>query len=185
LVIEVNATNFSLLSPEEQDAKIYAYASLLNSLSFPIQIVIRSKRLDISSYLALLDEEKNKIQNPALVAQIGQYRSFVQELVKVNTVLDKKFYIVISYSSLERGAAGAGQTIKNSNQGDFVLGAKSSLHSKAESIHSQLMRLNLKAETLGKEKLAKLFYNIFNDVGIEHPEAAQATKPMTLGREVK
>src|ERR1035437_3399966 len=58
LVIEVSATNFALLSPDEQDAKIYAYASLLNSLSFPIQIVIRSKKIDISNYLKLLDTEK-------------------------------------------------------------------------------------------------------------------------------
>ena len=53
LVIEVSATNFALLSPEEQDAKIYTYASLLNSLSFPIQIVIRSKKLDITNSMLL------------------------------------------------------------------------------------------------------------------------------------
>lgn len=185
LVIEVKATNFALLSPEEQDSKIYAYASLLNSLPFPIQIVIRSKKLDISNYLTLLDTEKNKTANSALANQIGLYRNFVQELVKVNTVLDKKFYVVISYSSLEKGVSGAGQAIGKSNQGSFILGAKSSLHSKAESIHSQLVRLNLKAETLTKEKLTKLFYDIFNDVAIEHLQSAQTTKPMTLGKEAK
>src|ERR1035437_2545217 len=107
LVIEVSATNFALLSPEEQDGKIYAYASLLNSLSFPIQIVIRSKKLDITNYLKLLDVEKDKTQNTALAKQIGLYRDFVKELVKVNTVLDKKFYVIIPYSSLEKGASGA------------------------------------------------------------------------------
>jgi hypothetical protein len=185
LIIEVKATNFALLSPEEQDAKIYAYASLLNSLSFPIQIVIRSKRLDISTYLTLLDGEKNKTQNPALATQISLYRNFVQELVKVNTVLDKKFYIIISYSSLEKGVSGASEAIGKSNQESLVLEAKSSLHSKAESIHSQLVRLNLKAETLTKEKLTKLFYDIFNDANIEHPQSAQVIKPMTLGKEAK
>src|SRR5438105_2044256 len=84
LIIEVKATNFALLSAEEQDAKIFAYASLLNSLSFSIQIVIRSKRLDISSYLKLLEDEKNSTANQALSRQIGLYKDFVSELVKVN-----------------------------------------------------------------------------------------------------
>lgn len=56
LVIEVQATNFSLLSQEEQDVKVLSYSSLLNSLSFPIQVFIRSKKIDISSYLRQLDD---------------------------------------------------------------------------------------------------------------------------------
>src|ERR1035437_405368 len=159
LVIEVSATNFALLSPEEQDGKIYAYASLINSLSFSIQIVIRSKKLDISNYLKLLDDEKVKTQNPNLAKQIGLYRDFVKELVKVNTVLDKKFYLVIPYSSLEKGAGGAREALgTNSNQDNFIIAAKASLHSKAESVHTQLSRLNLKARTLEEEQLKKLYY---------------------------
>src|SRR5665647_506424 len=70
LVIEVTATNFALLSAGEQDSKIYSYAALLNSLSFPIQILIRSKKLDITSYLKLLDVEAKKTQNLMLAEQI-------------------------------------------------------------------------------------------------------------------
>jgi hypothetical protein len=186
LVIEVSATNFTLLSPEEQDAKIYAYASLLNSLSFPIQIVIRSKKLDITNYLKLLDAEREKTQNAALAKQIGLYRDFVKELVKVNTVLDKKFYVIIPYSSLEKGASGVKEALgSNTNQDNFVIGAKASLHSKAESIHTQLRRLNLKARTLDEEQLTKLFYNIFNDNAIDHSIAGQAATPISLGKEAK
>jgi hypothetical protein len=186
LVIEASATNFALLSPEEQDARIYAYASLLNSLSFPIQIVIRSKKIDISNYLKLLDVEREKTQNPSLGKQIGLYRDFVKELVKVNTVLDKKFYLVIPYSSLEKGASGARETLKPGiNQDNFLIGAKASLHSKAESIHSQLKRLSLKARTLDEEQLTKLYYDIFNDAVIDHAQSAQTTKPISLGKEAK
>lgn len=186
LVIEVSATNFALLSPEEQDAKIYAYASLLNSLSFPIQIIIKSKKLDITNYLKLLDNEKEKTQNAALAKQIGLYRDFVKELVKVNTVLDKKFYIVIPYSSLEKGASGAREALKSSpNQDNFVIGAKASLHSKAESIHTQLRRLSLKARTLDEDQLIKLFYDIFNDAVIDHAQAPQAANPTALGKEAR
>ncbi len=144
LVIEVQATNFSLLSKEEQDVKVLSYSSLLNSLSFPIQVFVRSKKIDISSYLRQLDNEVAKSQNLLLKNQIKLYKDFVQELIKVNTVLDKKFYIAISYSGLEGGVA------------------KSKLSSKAESLHAQLKRMNLPAKTLNKEDLVKLFYEIYN-----------------------
>jgi hypothetical protein len=178
LVIEVQATNFALLSADEQDAKIYSYAALLNSLSFTIQIIIRSKRLNVSSYLKLLEKEKVASTNPRLAEQIGLYKEFVEQLVKVNTILDKKFYIVIPYSSLEKGLMGAKEQVGvNSSQSFFLVGAKAALHSKAESLHTQLRRLNLKAETLTKEKLVKVFYEIFNDVNIDSQQPDQTTKP--------
>jgi len=183
LIIEIQATNFSLLSLEEQGAKIFSYASLLNALSFSIQIVIRSKKLDVSNYLKLLDEEKAKAQTEALSKQIGLYRNFVQELVKVNTILDKKFYIVVPYSSLEKGVEGVTETIgDNSAQGNFIAEAKAALYSKADAVHTQLNRLNLKAETLGKEKITKLFYDIFNDESINHQQTENITKPIASGR---
>lgn len=163
IIIEVEANNFDLLSTDEQDAKIYAYSALLNSLSFSIQIVVRSKLVNISNYLESLNLEAQKTKNPALNKHILLYKDFVSELVKMNTVLDKKFYIVASYSSLEKGVTGAKQTSgKNTNE-TFSIQARSALHSKAEAIHAQLRRIGLKAETLSKDKIIKLFYDIFND----------------------
>src|SRR5438093_559612 len=89
LVVEAQATNFSLLSVEEQATKIASYAALLNSLSFPIQILIRNKRVDISAYLTNLETQANQSQNEKLRTQIQLYREFIQEIVKVNSVLDK------------------------------------------------------------------------------------------------
>lgn len=154
LVIEVQATNFSLLSQEEQDIKVLSYSSLLNSLSFSIQVFIRSKKIDISSYLRLLDDEFNKSQNQLLKNQIKLYKDFVAELIKVNTVLDKKFYIAIPYSGLESGI--------NMGHGNFFLSAKSKLSTKAESLHAMLRRMNLPARTLSREELVKLFHEIYN-----------------------
>lgn len=144
LIIEVEAINFALLSKEEQNAKVLSYAGLLNSLSFPIQILIKSKKIDISSYLKFLGSEIEKNQNELLRNKIKLYKDFVQELVKVNAVLDKKFYIAISYSGLE---------------GDS---AKAKLSSKADALHAQLKRMNLAAKTLEKESLIKLFHEIYN-----------------------
>ncbi len=174
LIIEVNATNFALLSKEEQDAKIFSYASLLNSLSFPVQIFIRSKKLDISSYLKLLETQGAQTQNHLLSMQIKLYRDFVKELVKVNTVLDKKFYIVIPYSYLEKGVMASSDSFLNQ--------AKASLGSKAESVLSQIARLNLRAKTLGKEELVKLFYEIYNGGTVETNQITDEIKtPIVRG----
>ncbi len=168
LVIEVTATNFALLSADEQDAKLFSYAALLNSLSFPIQILIRSKKLDITTYLKTLEDEEKKTTNTKLAEQIGQYRDFVLELVKVNTILDKKFYIVINYTYLEGGATKIAERADSA----FISSAKSSLHSKSETLLGQLGRLNLKAKVLQKEELVKLYYDVYNDVSLQGDQIA-------------
>src|SRR5688572_10819095 len=101
LVIETSAVNFGLLSEEEQIAIIDSFAQMLNSLSFAIQINIVSRRLDISSYIKLLDKSLSLQTNPLLAQLMVNYRSFVQSLIKENEVLDKSFYIAINVSGLE------------------------------------------------------------------------------------
>lgn len=182
LIIEVKATNFALLSKDEQDAKVFAYAALLNSLSFSIQIFIRSKRIDISSYLKLLDQEAKNTQSPVLANRISRYRDFVQELVQVNTVLDKKFYIVIPYSYLEAGAWGTKTATKKrlSRKEALMEAAKAGLDLKAKSIHSQLQRLGLLAKTLQKEELIRLFYEIYNEDFVETNQIADNVKAIII-----
>ena len=153
-IIEVKATNFALLSAEEQNVRVLSYSSLLNSLSFPIQVFIRSKKIDISSYLRLLDDEFKKSQNELLKNHIKLYAAFVQDLVRANAVLDKKFYIAIPYSGLEGGIG--------MSQNEFYLSAKAKLATKAEGLHAMLRRMNLAAKTLGKEELVRLFHEIYN-----------------------
>lgn len=174
-VIEVQATNFALLSQEEQDVRVLSYSSLLNSLSFPIQIFIRSKKIDISSYLRLLDDEVKKSQNQLLRNQIKLYQDFVMELVKVNAVLDKKFYIVIPYTGLEGGIGLRGD--------NFFLSAKAKLSTKIESIHAMLRRMNLSAKTLGKEELVKLFHEVYNGDIEQIEKIAQDARSPIVKRE--
>lgn len=159
LIMETTATNFSLQSIEEQQSRILSYAALLNSLSFPIQILIVSRKLDISSYIGLLEHEAAKNQNPALSSQIRQYKDFISQIVRVNTVLDKNFYIIVSFSLLEKGATGVNE-IKNKDA--FLNDAKLSLHSKAQSVTQELLRVGLKSKTLQKDELIKLFFEMYN-----------------------
>ena len=83
---------------KEQEAVIAAYAALLNSLSFSVQIVVRTIRKDISSYLNYLDESAKKIANPGLYKLMLSYRRFILDSIKKKNVLGKRFYLVLPFS---------------------------------------------------------------------------------------
>lgn len=174
-IIEITASNFALLSEQEQNARIYAYASLLNSLSFPIQILIRNKRIDISSYLKDLDAQELATKNMLLKKHIEMYRSFITEMISVNVVLNKAFYIAIPFSSLEAGFSGVGGKNKGGKSDParqtLIEAAEKSLSGKSESLLSQLGKLSLQARLLEKEELVKLFYDIFNGLAIQGNQA--------------
>jgi hypothetical protein len=165
VIIEVTASNFALLSKREQDNRIFSYASFLNSLSFPAQILIRNKRMDITSYLHELDEVINSTKNPQLATYIQYYRTFVHEMVTVNVVLNKAFYIVIPFNSLEGGVTGVTQTVqKGQSQTQLIAAnAKKALQSKIDSVLGQLQKFASSAKVLEREDLIKLFYDLYNE----------------------
>lgn len=161
-VVEVNATNFSLQSQAEQESKIAAYGSFLNSLSFSVQILIRSHKLDISSYLRTLEAQASQVKDQRFSDYIRSYKSFVEELLRTRTVLDKKFYIIIPYYPLEKGVKGAPEAVSKKTSDSSVLEAKSVLKSKTESILTQIKRIGLGAKVLSKEELTSLFHDFYN-----------------------
>jgi hypothetical protein len=178
MIIEITASNFALLSQREQDTRIFSYASLLNALSFPVQILIRNKRMDITSYLKELDEIEKNSKATQLKTHIKLYRTFVHEMVTVNVVLNKSFYIVLPYNSLEAGVGGAAQaTQKRANQVlDFANKAQRSLQTKASSVLSQLQKFAMSARILEREDLIKLFYDIYNEgAGIQVEQLEKGT----------
>lgn len=164
ILMETAAVNFGLLAEEEQDSLIYAYASLLNSLSFPLQIVILSKRMDISSYIELVTKKETEQSNPVMKERLQKYKEFILSIVKENKVLEKKFYICITFSSLELGVKGAfGQKSKLSFSKDYIISrAKTALFPKRDHLLRQLGRIGLKGRQLTTQELVELFYNIYN-----------------------
>lgn len=168
IVLATTAINFGLLSEKEQDATIYAYAGLLNSLTFSIQIVIRSAKKDISSYLKLLEEQEKKQKKELLVEQIRKYRAFVEETVKQNEVLDKKFYIVIPMTALELGVTKAATSVFKRKKGlpfpkDYILErAKTNLYPKRDHLIRLMSRLGLQTRQLASQELIQLFFSIYN-----------------------
>lgn len=173
LVIAVTSINFDLLSEKEQEATIYAYAALLNSLSFSIQISVRSQQKDISFYLRLLEETAEKETRKLFKQQIVKYRDFIKETVQKNNVLDKKFYLVIPMSALEIGASRAmiaslnPQKKKLPFDKNYILErAKINLYPKRDHLVRQLGRLGIRGRQLETQELIKLYFEIYN------PEAA-------------
>lgn len=163
IIIKVTSTNFSLLSEQEQDAQMISYATLLNSLSFPIQILIRNKQIEIEPYLKLLDAEAEKSKNPALAQQIRLYRAFVGDLVRTSTVLDKQFYIVIPYSITDSISAQAqALTTTNINPESLYRQARATLYTKAEAVTNQVSRIGLRSSVLQDNEIIQLFYDYYN-----------------------
>lgn len=188
LVLETAAVNFGLLAEEEQDSLIYAYASLLNSLSFPLQIVILSKRMDISSYIELVNQIEQEQPNPIMKERLTHYREFILSIVKENKVLEKKFYICIPFSAIELGVKSAlGGKSKLPFSKDYILSrAKTSLFPKRDHLLRQFARIGLKARQLTTQELVELFYNIYNPTttGEKLAETSGYSSPIveTIGR---
>jgi len=164
LVMSTTAVNFDLLSEAEQDATIYAYGAFLNSLTFPVQILIRSKKADITAYFNNLAEAEKAQVNPDLKRQVGKYRDFIQSIVQQKTVLDKKFYLIITFSPLELGFKGLGRKNvgKTKSKRQLVEDAKIALSPKRDHIIKQMARLGLTARQLTTQELIELFYDIYN-----------------------
>jgi type IV secretory pathway VirB4 component len=174
-VLQTNAVNFDLLSEIEQDAIIAAFSMLLNSITFPIQIVIRSKKLDISKYIEKVQRVETKIQDPLLRHQAEAYRKFVQEVIKTNEVLDKKFYVVVptrSSTPSQMGTSGPFDWIvrlvgisskrHNFNFEKVLSEAKVEINPKVEHIIREFSRLGIKSRPMNTQELVELYFDIYN-----------------------
>lgn len=166
-VIKTSAVNFALLSEPEQISIIESFAGLLNSLSFAIQIVIRSERLDVSSYLTLLDKAFEAQKNPLLKGLIPHYRAFVQKMIQENDVLDKQFYVAVNVTVPELGLA-------TKSVEDKTRKAITILTPRLDHLFRQLGRIGLKSTQLETEDLIKFFYDAYNAT----PDQLQVNAPM-------
>lgn len=171
LVMRASALNFSLMSETEQEAITYAYSAYLNSLSFAVQIVVRSQKKDVTKYLQYLKEQEDKQQNPNLKELIAYYQTFVAQIVKKRNVLEKEFFIVIPFSPFELGISAQNvlNLVTNKKRSvpyakDYVVKkAKTSLYPRRDHLIRQSGRLGIRLEQLTTEELAHLFYEIYQE----------------------
>jgi hypothetical protein len=94
-ILEVSSVNFNLKSEDEQTAILKSYQAFLNALNFPVQILIRSRKLDIDQYLENLKQRQRHLQNELLRTQMLQYIEYIEKLVEYADIMEKKFYVVV------------------------------------------------------------------------------------------
>lgn len=198
VVLQVNAINFGLLSEPEQDAIIYAYAALINSLTYPIQITIKSQPKDATAYLSYIDEQIGLAKDQIRQQQIKEYRQFVGNLIREQHVLDKRFYVTILASALEMGIAEATNPVTGLLPGKKpeVKIDRAYIYEKAQNIlvprrdhlMSQFGRIGLVAKPMGTKDLISLFYTIYNgedSEGVQVVDDQQYRSPVIQADAVK
>lgn len=175
MVMMASSLNFALKSEDEQEAIIYQFQNFLNSLDFPVQIFIESRKLNIEPYLATLQEAEKKQASELLKIQIKEYMEFVKGFVSSNDIVSKMFYIVVSYQS-------SADILKKSFFSDFVSGLKGpkdkkeianianedfgkckiQLQQRVDVVIQGLVRCGVRVVPLNTEELIELFYKLFN-----------------------
>ncbi|MDR2639975.1 MAG: hypothetical protein LBC61_01190 [Candidatus Peribacteria bacterium] len=104
IVVACSAINFLLKGMDEQDSIIISFQRFLNSLDFPIQILVRSKKLDIENYLNNLNDLAVKQTNELIQNQTYDYIAYLRKLVEVAQIMKKEFYIIIPFDNEENNS---------------------------------------------------------------------------------
>jgi hypothetical protein len=172
LIIQTSAINFDLLAEYEQDSKVFAFAGLLNSLNFHIQILIRTRRIDISNYVDYLVNQENASMTEGLKKQLHIYTKFIQNLIVQNDVLDKNFFIIIPFNPAgEIPGSGIFKSKKNRDeieqnlalkQEQLLEKAKIFLYPKRDHILKLIGRMGLLGHQLVNKELITELYTIYN-----------------------
>lgn len=176
-VVMVKSINFDLMSPTEQEAVEGAYQGFLNSLYFPIQIFIRSQKVDLQPYIAKLDKIRTEHDNMLLAMLMEDYVQYISSLSVQTNIMDKKFYVVIPYFPV----ADVQKAITNSK--NFFTGladlfsksekhvvineavleqAKTELRNRVQAVLAGLMQSGIQGLPLDTQELIELYYDTYN-----------------------
>ena len=183
-VLLVSSINFELKSSQEQEAIVASYQNFLNSLDFPVQILVSSRRLDIDPYLELLDEKEKTQENELLRFQIADYKNFVKNLVGTANIMTKSFYIVVPFALTEGQKETFIDRIKTAlNPKQAIVekkmefeNYKSQLWQRVEHISAGLAGAGIRMVPLETKELIELFYNSYNPTVIEPAERIETEK---------
>jgi type IV secretory pathway VirB4 component len=186
-VLKVEPINFELKSQREQDGIIYSYQAFLNSLEFPIQIVIQSKKLDLERYLIKVESTIKDMTNDLLRIQTEDYVGFVRRLISVANIMSKRFYVIVKYAALEKqsGLSSFTTFMHRKPSGplmdqDQFERYRTEVNNRASSIGNGLSRIGVRVSFLDTQQLIELFYGTYNpDIATE--ERLVEAQDMTAG----
>lgn len=184
LVMEVSSVNFDLLSEREQEIKIMGFTGLLNSLDFPVQIVIKTEKSDISNYLDKLKVQRDRQISQALKRQIDIYMKFIMNLAINKEVLTKRIYVVIPeiVGSVQRTSAlrqAFGKKAKIVNVRRLLDEAKPRVYPKRDHLIKQFKKIGLVARQLTNDQLIRVYYSMYDPDRIGINKLQLATSEFT------
>ena len=156
-VLQVSSLNFELKSEEEQDALIDTYESFLNSVGSPLQILIRTREIDMDKYLSELGEHLSNETEEIYKTQLQNYDEFIRSLIPTNKILTRHFYVIVPYDATSKL--------------DFEL-IKDQLGLTVDIVSKGLSRLGMHARELPSLEVLDLFYSFYS------PEQAKI-QPLT------
>ncbi len=169
VVLMVSSLNFALKSAEEQSAILYQFQNFLNSLDFSCQILIQSRRLNITGYLEKLKKIEEKEKNELLKVQIAEYRKFIDKIMEGGSIMQKTFYVIVPFSIMETEAIGGKKKlfkIPSLTEEQFQR-AKTQLLQRVEFVVLGLRGCGLQAVPLSTYELAELFWSLHHPVEAE------------------
>ncbi|HEX8182903.1 MAG TPA: hypothetical protein VF575_04865 [Candidatus Saccharimonadales bacterium] len=176
-VIMLKSINFDLMSQQEQEAIEYSYQSFLNSLYFPVQIFIRSQKVDLQPYIEKLDKIRTEHDNMLLALLMDDYIGYIDALSQQTNIMDKRFYIVVPYFPNQEEVKPLTQS-KNFFSGVAALfnhkeqhvtineadleKAKAELRNRVQSALSGLRQCSVQGLPLDTQELIELYYDTYN-----------------------
>jgi Fe2+ transport system protein B len=172
-VLKTSSVNLNLKSEEEQNAVIYSYQNFLNTLEFPIQIVVRSKKLDLENYIEKLKKIGVKQTNPLLQKQTFEYTEYISRLVEYADIMEKQFYVVIPQDPFGEERRGFLKSFLESifpqdtvtkvqtRQRQFEE-LKKRLAQRVNTVRAGLEGCGLRVQELSTEELIELYYETYN-----------------------
>ena len=173
-VVMCKSINFDLMSPQEREGVEYGFQGFLNSLYFPIQMFVRSQKVDLRPYLEKLDKIRSEHENMLLALLMEDYIAFMSDVAQQTNIMDKRFYIVVPYFPIvDAGAvANAGKNFLTNIMGkkeqhiiineDDLEKAKTELRNRVQAVISGLLQTGVQALPLDTQELIELYYDAYN-----------------------
>ncbi|MEX0932103.1 MAG: hypothetical protein WDZ81_00670 [Candidatus Saccharimonadales bacterium] len=179
-VVMCQSINFDLMSPKEREAVEYGYQGFLNSLYFPVQIVVRSLKVDLDNYMDKLEHIRNQQQNVMLQFLMEDYMNYVHYLLESSNIMDKQFYVVVPYYPPATTQAGLATGVRkftnlfkqnNSpitiNEADFNK-YRTELAQRVQVILNGLSSMAIQSVPLNTQELIELYYSFYNPETAAH-----------------
>lgn len=153
IILETSSINFELKSEEEQDVIIDSFQNFLNALPCQIQILVRVREIDIDKYAEDIARSKDKEKEAVYKKQIESYSAFVKKLVSGNSILSRRFYIILPYHNPDKHE-------------DWNV-IKEHLNLNRDIVIKGLERMQMKATILTSLEIINLFYTFYNPESVK------------------